>query len=187
MGNTAKRDAARAERAKKKAEALRLRIAGATHEEIRAALGYRNRSESYRLIEEAIAEITHEPAVQARALELERLDAMVLALWGKAMKGDRQVVETILSIMDRRSKYLGLDAPKTREQANVGEQMNALAAFLGAAFGVTVERKVMDDGAVVPQLPAIPDPPTAFLDAEEADDGVSEDEDDPDSPKYDAQ
>lgn len=52
-----------------------------------------------------------ELATQAIFLDLRRLDRMQLSLWTKALDGDIQAQTTILRIMERRSRLLGMDAP----------------------------------------------------------------------------
>ena len=47
-----------------------------------------------------------------RSLELARLDEMLLGLWGKASRGELQSVDRVLKILERRARYLGLDAPQ---------------------------------------------------------------------------
>ena len=49
---------------------------------------------------------------EIRQTEIERLDKMLMGLWPKAVKGDVSAVGSVLRIMERRSVYLGLDAPK---------------------------------------------------------------------------
>jgi len=45
-------------------------------------------------------------------LELERLDSLTLGVYPLAKKGEANAVDAMLKIMVRRSKYLGLDAPR---------------------------------------------------------------------------
>lgn len=56
-----------------------------------------------------------ETAEEVKQLELARLDAMLRGLWVKALRGDVRSIGAALSIMDRRARYLGLDAPKLIE------------------------------------------------------------------------
>ncbi len=111
MGTTAKRDAKRARIALRRKRALDLRVAGASYEQIAAALKLADKSNARRDILEAIAEITREPAEEVLALELARLDAMFMGLWPEARKGDTHAVRAAIRVMDRRAKYLGLDEP----------------------------------------------------------------------------
>lgn len=46
-----------------------------------------------------------------RALEVQRLDALQVPLWDKAMDGDIKAVNTILRISEQRSRLLGLHKP----------------------------------------------------------------------------
>jgi hypothetical protein len=50
--------------------------------------------------------------------ELDRLDRMQVALWPRAMKGDDRAIGTIVRLMERRARLVGIDAPQ-RIQAEV--------------------------------------------------------------------
>jgi transcriptional regulator len=118
VGNSAKRDAAAAQQAEKQAEALALRRAGLSYREIADRLGYHDCSGARKLVQTAIAEIIEEPAKEVLALEIQRLDAMVAAMWPGAVEArDPEMLDRVLKIMDRRAKYLGLDAPKKTEMS----------------------------------------------------------------------
>ena len=54
---------------------------------------------------------TSEAAEAVRRLELERLDELTLAVWSAARAGDLQAVATVLRLMGRRARLLGLDRP----------------------------------------------------------------------------
>lgn len=53
--------------------------------------------------------LTTKEADLIRELELERLDRMFVPVYQQAIAGDYKAVEVALRIMERRSKYLGLD------------------------------------------------------------------------------
>ena len=56
------------------------------------------------------------PAVSMlRELEVQRLDAILYALWDDVLHGDANAVHTALRISERRSRLLGLDAPHSIE------------------------------------------------------------------------
>lgn len=101
--------------AEKQAEALRLRKAGLTYEEIADRLGYANKSGAYKTVMSALRKIVQEPADELRKLEIERLDVMLASLWPFILKGSPRHVEIGLKVMDRRAALLGLDAPKVVE------------------------------------------------------------------------
>lgn len=94
-------------------EAVQLRIAGASYDEIARHLGIR-RGSAHRIVQRVLARLsaqTGELAEEVRRLELERLDALWRALYERAVNGDLPAVDRALHIMERRARLLGLDAP----------------------------------------------------------------------------
>lgn len=86
---------------------------------------------------------------ELRELELERLDMLITALEPMARVGDPSAVNSFLKCMERRAKYLGLDAPakfehdwrKEAQAAGVDdarlfeEMVNAARATIAASAG----------------------------------------------------
>jgi hypothetical protein len=105
------------------AEALALRKSGATYEAIARDLGVSIQS-AHRVVKRAPERLNGEIAesvADVRRMELERLDAMLGALWSKAARGNLTAVDRVLHIMERRAKLLGLDTPSTdAEKPTVG-------------------------------------------------------------------
>jgi hypothetical protein len=93
-------------------KALEMRKAGATYAEIATQLGFADRSAARKSVHSAIDDVTREPAREVITLELERLDTLLLGVWTRARNGDVQAIDRALRIMERRSAYLGIDAPK---------------------------------------------------------------------------
>lgn len=106
---TSKRMLAAHERAR---QALELRKAGVSITVIAQQLGYTNASGAYKAVERAILAVLREPAEAVIELELARLDEMLFSIWPRVRAGDVLAVDRALRIMERRAKYLGLDAPK---------------------------------------------------------------------------
>lgn len=96
-------------------QALELRKAGASYELIAEKLGYSHPSGAHKAVTSALQKTLREPADDLRNLELDRLDAMMLALWQQARQGNQGAVDRILRIMERRAKLLGIDAPTKQE------------------------------------------------------------------------
>lgn len=117
-------------------KALELRKAGATHDQIAEQLGVANRSVAWKLVRSAIVEIVREPAEEVLQIELARLDAMLLGCWTKAKSGDPHAIDRALRIMDRRAKYLGLDAPTRTEHGGIAD---------GAPIAITFSEQFTDD------------------------------------------
>ena len=94
-------------------EALDLRRSGLSFEQIGERLGI-TRQAAYKHVSKALdklAEESSDSADKLRALELERLDKLLLGCYADAATGDLRAVDRALRIIERRAKLLGLDAP----------------------------------------------------------------------------
>jgi hypothetical protein len=92
-------------------QALKLRMEGRTFDEIAKALKYGGPSGAYKAVITGLQKTLQGPASGLRALEAERLDALLASLWRRAGRPALGAVDRCLSIMERRAKLLGLDAP----------------------------------------------------------------------------
>lgn len=102
----------------RQAQAVQLRKAGHSFDEIAQRLGYAGKQGAHKAVMTALRKMLQEPTDELRALELERLDSMLNALWPGIMRQDAytpRAVEVALKVMDRRAALLGLDAPKQVE------------------------------------------------------------------------
>lgn len=61
-----------------------------------------------RTLEEYRSEIS-ESLTEVLELEVSRLDALLAAVWEKAVAGKYEAIDRVLKIMDRRARHLGLD------------------------------------------------------------------------------
>lgn len=91
--------------------ALELRRSGMNYLQIGAVL-HVSGPQAFRDVQYMLRLTAQEPADHVRRLELERLDAMLLAHWDNAAGGSIPHTMTVLRIMERRHALLGLDAPK---------------------------------------------------------------------------
>jgi hypothetical protein len=117
-------------------QAIKLRMAGATTEQIAEQLGYANASGAYKAIMrelEATVQLQSEGTESVRQLELKRLDQMLFPIWPQVLAGDQGAISTALRIQERRASLLGLDAPKqieARIRVDVISWNQALRDFL---------------------------------------------------------
>lgn len=98
-------------------DALDLRTKGFTYDRIAEALGI-SRAGAAECVRRALAALkveTEEKAEEVRDLELRRLDRMLQIAEAAAESGDISAIDRVLRIQERRSKYLGLDAPARAE------------------------------------------------------------------------
>lgn len=106
----------------KEHKVLELRRAGLTWQRIAEQVGYADHTGAYAAYKRAMKRTLQEPADELRQSEIDRLDRLQLAIWPRAMNGDNSSVVTILRIMERRAKLLGLDMPvKIAQEVTVWE------------------------------------------------------------------
>ena len=98
-------------------QALQLRLAGVSYEEIASRLGYSDRGSAWRSVMAALKTTLREPADELRKLELERLDRLLLGVWPQAVRGNQGSIDRALRIMERRARLLGLDVPTRQDNA----------------------------------------------------------------------
>lgn len=92
--------------------ALELRKAGATYDAIADTLGYADHTGARAAVVKAMESIVTEPAQELRTLQLERYNHMLMVYWSKAMGGDIQAANMVITIQDRINKLQGLEAPQ---------------------------------------------------------------------------
>lgn len=103
--------------AQRELEALRLRAMGHSFDEIGAALGI-TRQGATKAYDRGMAGLkaeTKAAAEHALEMELLRCDLLQKGLMPAAAAGETQSALAALKVMDRRAKYLGLDAPSKSE------------------------------------------------------------------------
>jgi hypothetical protein len=138
---------ARVRAANRHRQAMTLRQAGLTYQQIADELRYSDARSAERAVIAGLQTAGREIANNLLPLELDRLDAMQRAIWGDALAGDIAAIHTVLKIMERRAKYAGLDAP-TRANISVDshQQVEHTGAVLvirsdgnGGAFTIPVD------------------------------------------------
>ncbi len=102
----------------KQKKALELRLAGKTLDEIAADLNYADASGAYKAILAGLRHTLQEPADELRKIEFARLEKLWDKVWGRlSMPGPlptsdlSALVRSLLKIMDRRARLVGLDTP----------------------------------------------------------------------------
>lgn len=147
--------------AERRAKAVDMRMAGTSYKTIAEALGYKTASAACqdvsRALEQAVADQTR--SVEAyREEELQRLDLLLVEAWtilkrahitvshGRIVKDDYdepilddgptlQAIDRILKIQERRSKFLGLDAPTKVEAITIDSIDDAIAKLTAELEG----------------------------------------------------
>lgn len=107
--------------AERERRALELRKSGASFPAIARTLGYAHPSGAYRSVMAGLRKTLQEPADDLRQLETSRLDEMLMRLWPQVIAGDHSAMDRVLRIMERRAKYMGLDAAQKAEVSSTVE------------------------------------------------------------------
>lgn len=103
-----------AEKAYREFQALRLRARGHDYETIGEVLGIDTKS-ARALVERAMERLPVEAGLEARRLEMVRLDELMLPFYEKALEGHGPSFDRVMLAMERRAKLLGLDVPEERD------------------------------------------------------------------------
>ena len=113
--------------------------AGKPRQEIADDLGYADDSAITKAFERITRRITAQGLDEVRSQEVDRIDALMQTLWPKARKGDDKAIASVIRLMDRRARYLGLDF-----QDGIAERQIALAESQ-AGLLVTIIQAVLGD------------------------------------------
>jgi hypothetical protein len=112
--------------------AIEMRLTGMGLQDIADQLGYSDASGAFRAIKRGMEKSVREPAEQLLTMELMRLDDLLQAHFPLAKSGDTRSAELVLKVMERRSKYLGMDAP---EKIDLTGQMTQTVQLVGISEG----------------------------------------------------
>ena len=116
--------------------ALRLRSLGFSYQAIADQMGV-TKATAYNRCQRALAAIPAEAVYEFRRLEGQRLDLLLEKAMDKALSGEKSAlfaIDRVLSIMDRRAKLMGLDAPIRTEVITldyIQQEIARLEATLG--------------------------------------------------------
>ena len=89
---------------------MEYRLIDYTYEEIAEQMGC-DHSTVVRMVEEGMLQIIQEPAEKVRDMELLRLRKLFSTYFPNAANSDLAALNAVLRIMERRSRYMGLDMP----------------------------------------------------------------------------
>lgn len=139
-------------------KALELLRSGEELSTITAAAGYETESDAAAaLVQELDLIASALTAQNVRTLETTRIDAAIRAIWPDVMLGDLRAVDRLLKLMERRSRFLGLDAPTKQEVSGPdGEPIRVedARAFLAEAIA-----RVAADSQPVAESEGVGEPP----------------------------
>lgn len=128
--------------AKREAEAVALRLAGANLTEIAKQVGYADPSGAYRAIQKALSiMLPAETRDEALKRELATLDRLQLAMWQPALRGDEKAAGVVLRCIGQRSKLLGLEPIPSLNAVSNDVVQGVLDALIGLAVRMLTEEQ----------------------------------------------
>lgn len=128
----------------RRVEAMSLRLAGLTYEQIGQRLDI-SKTAALDLVKRGLETAENLNAEQLREIENARLDRAQASIWTKVLDGDIQALDAFLRISARRARLNGMDAPQ-KVDMNVhirAEMVQALENLERVVLGEVVR----DDGS----------------------------------------
>jgi hypothetical protein len=125
-------------------QAVQLRLAGLTFQEIADQLEYASRATAYKATIRALDQAAREPVERLREIENARLDAMQAGAWTKALAGDNAAIKTVLLIMERRARLNGLDLQVPETTVNIGPMAGAQVAVIDVPADPEAQERLAD-------------------------------------------
>lgn len=102
------------QRAEQVRQALALRAQGRTYRQIADEMNWASTASAHEAVREGLREVIREPATEVLAIELQRLDYLLvaaMALVRAAPSTSLAAIDRVLRIMERRAALMGLDRP----------------------------------------------------------------------------
>lgn len=124
-------------------QAVQLRIAGGSFPQIAQQLGV-DTSTAFRYVTDYIEEqkrVAPETGQHLMALEIMRLDALIVGLWGR--RQDLDVLDRLLNVMALRQKLLGMHVERSQTDLNVTS--NGVGVSLGSLDLSKLDNKDLAD------------------------------------------
>lgn len=134
-------------------QAFEMRKAGHSYASISAATGVTRQAAHAAVtrVLKKLSEETNADAEHVRALELDRLDAILAGIWSAAIGGDVDAIDRVLRIMQRRAALEGLDVPREvivkRMAGSVSDTEYTLMLGPGSSLSLTAQERAEDEQA----------------------------------------
>jgi hypothetical protein len=121
------------------AEAVKLKVAGSTYDDIARVLGYADHSGARLAVKAGLnARLDASGTEELRQIELERLERLQLSRWELALDpgldSSDAALDRVLRIMKRRAELLGLDAPVKLQHSGHPDHPVVVKVIKGVTF-----------------------------------------------------
>lgn len=149
----------------KRRQALELRKAGATYEQIAQSVGYHDASAAHKAVMKAFGQVIQEPVSDLKRIQIERLNHMLVVLWPQVNAGDRGAMQTALMVMNKIDALEGTEAAKRVEVQHGGgvlvvdgdsDEYQAALKRMAGMVDVNGHNTANQPVAAAPGTPALP-------------------------------
>lgn len=110
-------------------QALRLRMSGATLQEVADRLGFNSRQAVWKATTSLLERQEREATAEWQALQLARLERLLLAVWQDALDGDNRAGQQALRILQELGKLTGVSGPRRVETSGSAPATESLPAL----------------------------------------------------------
>ena len=121
--NTPKKTSKKIERDEKKAQAIALKKAGVTYEDIATQLGCAV-STAHKMVNECLIELAEKRQIDTdawRQLQIARYEKLLQGLWSSATRGFVEAVREARQVLARLDRVTGIEAPIKHQQEITGK------------------------------------------------------------------
>jgi len=126
----------------RQAAAMELKLAGKSYRTIARKLGFRGPSGAHKAVAAYLKKTREAPTNELRRIELERLDRLQVIAWKRVtVMADLKAISTVLKIMERRAKLLGLDAPTMFTLEDISDIAQSVIKVVTAEVGDELARE----------------------------------------------
>lgn len=129
--------------AQRRTQALEMRRAGQDTDHIARKLGYPTIASCEQDLNRAYTKVLKISKEEAKALDLLRLDRMILSLWPDARDGSVTAIDRVIKLIDMRTKMYGNYAPVQVEQITldaIENEIRELEKQVGSSARKAVRR-----------------------------------------------
>jgi hypothetical protein len=135
---------------------IELRRTGATWRQVADQMGYAGPSGAYQAYQRIANRFIRPKLEELRDIELDRLDRLQLGIWAKAASGDIKAIDSVLRIIEKRAKLLGLDSAQkieldakveTHDRDSIDAEVARLVALLEGGASSEMDTSASQTGA----------------------------------------
>lgn len=117
----------------REAQAIGLRLSGATYQQIADVIGYRGPSSAFNAVIRGLDRMLPvQEADDLRRIMAAQIDKLTFGIWKQATGGHLGALDRVVRLMERKARLLGLDAPVRADITTDGKPIPGPVIYLPA-------------------------------------------------------